>query len=209
MAESFHKAPLATGMRCRYPVVLSVPAHLRNLRGRPQVAILSRLARVAVRWSAHLTGVGPPAFTKDGRGTPQPSAGIHWSVTHKPAFVAGVATAAPVGIDIERMRTPAEGLYRRIASAEEWRLGLGMARPRLFYRLWTAKEAVLKAEGLGLRGLSRCRVIAIPDREHMLLAFDQRRWAVDHYYLPGHVVALTPGGEDIEWQVDPAWPQRC
>lgn len=207
MAVSFPEmTPPATGQRL-CPVVLSVPAHLRNLSGRPKVAILSRLARVAVRLSAQLTCVTLPAFDKNPQGAPQPIAGVHWSVTHKPAFVAGVVAAAPVGIDIEHVSTPTEGLYRRIAAKEEWRLGQNMAGALLFYRVWTAKEAVLKAEGVGLRGLSRCRVTAIASKEHMQLSFDRRSWTVAHHRLPNHIVALTWRGEAIQWQVDPKWPK--
>ena len=205
MAGSFPGKPPAEGPHGLYPVVLSVPAHLQDLRGRPQAAILSRLARVAVRLSARLSGVAAPAVEKNSRGVPRPSAGIHWSLTHKPAFVAGVVAAAPVGIDIEYIRPPSEGLYRRIATAEEWRLGRGMARSELFYRFWTAKEAVLKAERVGLRGLADCRISKLTDRRHMQLVYGRRTWSVRHYDLPDHVVALTCGHERIQWQVDPGW----
>lgn len=208
MVGSFQEALPTGGVQCLFPVVLSVPAHLRGLRGRPQVAILSRLARVAARLSARLAGIAPPAFDKDALGTPQPCGGIHWSITHKPAFVAGIAAMTPIGIDIEHIRPPSPGLYRRIASPAEWRLGQGMTQPRLFFRFWTAKEAVLKAEGVGLRGLSRCRITGIPDREKMQLAYDRQAWSVRHYYLSNHVVALTGRDEDIQWRVDPRWPAQ-
>lgn len=208
MAGTFPQAPLATDRQSLCPVVLSVPGHLHHLRGRPQVAILSRLARVSVRMSARLAGMAPPAFEKNQQGAPQPSAGIHWSLSHKPAFVAGIAATVPIGIDIEQVRSPSKGLYQRIASAQEWQLGQAMAVPSLFYRIWTAKEAVLKAEGIGLRALSRCKVTAIPDRQHMRLEIDQRNWTVTHYYIDRHVVALTCGHEPVYWQVDPAWPPK-
>ncbi len=185
------------------PVVLRVPAHLRRLRGRPQAAILSRLARVAVRLSARLSGVAPPVCAKNDLGAPQPENGIHWSLTHKPAFVAGVVAHAPVGIDIEPVGSPPEALYRRIAAADEWHLGSDPRAPRLFYRVWTAKEAVLKAEGVGLRGLSRCRVTAVPDQATMQLGFDARAWTVTHHYLETHVLALTCTHAPVEWRVDP------
>jgi hypothetical protein len=67
---------------------------------------------------------------------------------------------------------------------------------------------VLKAEGVGLRGLSRCRVTAIARRDYTQLAFDQRRWTVVHHRLVNHIVALTWRGEGIQWLVDPKWPPR-
>ena len=203
MPGSFPGRTSKGGLRRLCPVILRVPTHLQNLRGRAQVAILSRLARMAVRLSARLTGVVPPADVKDALGAPQPRGGIHWSVTHKLEFVAGVVADAPVGIDIEPVRSPNEALYNRIATVEEWHLSRDPQAPRLFYRVWTAKEAVLKAEGVGLRGLSRCRVTAIPDQRTMRLAFDGRNWTVAHHYFETHVVALTGTDAAIEWRVDP------
>ena len=187
------------------PVMLKVPPTVTHLRGRPQVAILSRLARVAVRISARLTGLAPVRCEKDDQGAPQPSHGIYWSVAHKPEWVAGVVATVPVGIDIEEIRPKPDSLYRRIAGADEWRLGAGMDRTRLFFRIWTAKEAVLKAEGLGLRGLSRCRLTALADQDRMRLRFDQRTWTIAHYDLPNHVAALTLVADRIRWQINPGW----
>ncbi len=203
MPGSFPGKTSTGGLRCLCPVILRVPTHLQNLRGRAQVAILSRLARMAMRLSARLTGVVPPADVKDALGAPQPQGGIHWSVTHKLEFVAGVVADAPVGIDIEPVRSPPEALYRRIAAVDEWHLGSDPRAPRLFYRVWTAKEAVLKAEGVGLRGLSRCRVTAVPDQATMQLVFDGRAWTVAHHYLDTHVLALTCTHAPVEWRVDP------
>ena len=190
---------------CLNPVFLKVPPSVAHLPGRPKVLILSRLARVAVRISARLTGLAPIGCEKDAQGVPQPSNGIYWSVAHKPEWVAGVVATVPVGIDIEKIRPQTDRLYQRIARAEEWRLGAGMAKTHLFYRVWTAKEAVLKAEGLGLRGLARCRLIAIADQDRMRLRFDQRSWTIIHYDLPAHVAALTLVADRIRWQINPRW----
>ncbi len=203
MAGSLRSEDTARGTRRLYPVVLRVPVHLRHLRGRTRVAILSRMARVAVRLSARLTGMAPPAFIKNDFGAPQPLNGTHWSLAHKPLFVAGVVADVPVGIDIETVRSPTEALFRRIAAGEEWRLSREPHAPRLFYRVWTAKEAVLKAEGVGLRGLSRCRVTAIPDQSTMCLVFDGRPWTVAHHLLDTHVLALTRSGPSVEWRFNP------
>ena len=93
-------------------------------------------------------------------------------------------------------------------TAEEWQLARRAISPWLFYRVWTAKEAVLKAEGIGLAGLSHCRVTAIPDGGVMQLAFGRRTWSVVHHDLPAHVVALTQVHSPILWQIDPGWPRH-
>ncbi|MEU4335725.1 4'-phosphopantetheinyl transferase superfamily protein [Micromonospora lupini] len=70
--------------------------------------------------------------------------------------VVAARAAGPVGVDVEEVRPlPALALARRwFAPAElAWLAGRGEAgRTADFLRLWTAKEAVGKALGLGLRG---------------------------------------------------------
>lgn len=75
--------------------------------------------------------------------------------------------AGPVGIDVERRRElPALALARRWYGPSElaW-LATRPARGRAvdFLRLWTAKEAVGKALGVGLRGGGLRRPVPVPD----------------------------------------------
>jgi 4'-phosphopantetheinyl transferase len=141
--------------------------------------------------------LGP--LEKDENGAPLPSNGIHWSLTHKSAFVAAVCSPRPVGIDIERLRQVNRGLEERIAAPAEWDLATAVDL-FLFFRFWTAKEAVLKAVGEGLTGLSRCRVRRIVDDDHMLLAYDRQPWTVTHRRIePDHLVTITSDCVDLRW----------
>lgn len=69
--------------------------------------------------------------------------------------VVAARAAGPVGVDVEEIRPlPALALARRWFSADElaWLAGRPeVGRAAEFLRLWTAKEAVGKALGLGLR----------------------------------------------------------
>ena len=57
-----------------------------------------------------------------------------------------------MGIDIEQVRSVKDGVMAKIADEQEWALAGGKA-PESFFRFWTAKEAVLKAMGVGFTGL--------------------------------------------------------
>lgn len=79
----------------------------------------------------------------------------HFNLSHCEGLVAcAVSRVAAVGIDVETVRHPApfELVSGHFAPAERlWLSGLEAARRDIgFFRLWTLKEAVLKASGDGL-----------------------------------------------------------
>ncbi len=85
-------------------------------------------------------------------------AGLHVSVSHCRAGVVAVVTspAGPVGVDVEVVRPlPWQQMAHRYLDAGEvdWLIGLPIdSQVAAFLRLWTYKEAVGKAYGVGLRG---------------------------------------------------------
>lgn len=184
-----------------YPVIMAVPDKVRHWTGPRRVQALSRLARAAARHSARRAGGRLGRLAKDGDGVPLPANGWYWSVAHKPDYVAGVAGPGPIGVDIEPVHPRNRNLFDKIAAPEEWALGRE-EEWRLFFRFWTAKEAVLKAVGLGLKGLSRCRVVAIDAPGRMTLEYEGRRWVVEQSFRNGHLAAIA--GEDV--QVKWVWP---
>ena len=184
-----------------HPVVLAVPDTMLTWTGRRKVLALSRLARAAARQSARRAGGLLGRLAKNSDNVPLPSNGWHWSVAHKPAFVAGVAGSAPLGIDIEPIQPRSRGLLDKIADPEEWRLG-DEDEWHLFFRFWTAKEAVLKAVGMGLKGLSRCRVLAIDDPCCMTLTYEGKTWTVHQSMRHGHLAAVASDGLSMRWR----WP---
>ncbi len=185
-----------------YPVVMPVPPFERDLSGKEKTARLSALARRALFRSAEKSGVTLDHLDKDERGAPLPFEGTHWSVSHKETFVAGVVAPAPVGIDIERVRPCDEALFRKTGTEEEWALGEGARDTHLFFRYWTAKEAVLKTTGAGFREFSQCRVSAIVDDHILALWYRDREWRVAHFYFDGHMAAVVKDGWDIVWSME-------
>lgn len=184
-----------------HAVILQVPDTIRARQGRRHVRALSRLARAAARRSARRVGIRLGGLTKDRDGVPLPAGGWYWSVAHKPAFVAGVVGAEPLGIDIEPYRRRSANLWAKIADGSEWRLG-NEEKWRLFYRFWTAKEAVLKAVGIGMKGLADCRVARIDDDACLTLVFQGQRWTVRQCFREGHWAAVACRGHPVVWH----WP---
>jgi len=184
-----------------FPVLLEVPAATRQLRGRELVQALSRHGRRALYRSAELRGADLGTLLKSESGAPLPSNGWHWSLSHKREVAAGVVASGPIGIDVEIRRPCSDALCRRIAAPEEWDLA-GDVSEAMFFRFWTAKEAVLKAVGIGMKALSQCRITAVADHRTTCLGYRGQDWRVAHLYAHDWVVAVTDAGAGIHWTLE-------
>ncbi len=186
-----------------YPVVLRVPLRHRGLTGKKKQSFLSAFARKAIFRSAQKSRITLGKIAKNEGGVPIPHSGYYWSLSHKTNFVAGVVASGPVGIDIERIRPVSTGLYRKTGKPEEWALG-GEQTPYLFFRYWTAKEAVLKAAGVGLRGMSACRVVQNVNDSMLRLAYEGQNWTVAQHVAEAHLVSVVKNDWQVEWPSDGA-----
>ena len=76
----------------------------------------------------------------------------HFSLSHSGEYAACALAREPVGVDIQKIRPVDLGVPRRSFSEEEQqKLRLSNAPEEELIRIWTLKEAVVKASGLGLR----------------------------------------------------------
>jgi 4'-phosphopantetheinyl transferase len=182
-----------------YPVILPVPPEARSLPPKRRVQFLSRHAREALRRSAERMDVELGPLEKDPRGAPLPFKGNFWSLTHKPEYVGGVVAPAAVGLDLEPVRPCSPALFRKTASEEEWALAADGDRLRAFFRYWTAKEAVLKTGGEGIRDLSRCRIARVESGSRLMVDYAGRVWPVDQFFFDGHVASVANSGFRVDW----------
>ena len=77
----------------------------------------------------------------------------HFNLSHSGDYVAVAISVEQVGVDLEQWkeRLPVADLAAHAFRPEEAAAIAGSTEPHLlFYRLWTAKEAVMKCTGLGL-----------------------------------------------------------
>jgi 4'-phosphopantetheinyl transferase len=184
-----------------YPVILPVPAEARHLPPKRRVEFLSRYAREALQMSAARIHVKLGPLEKDPRGAPLPFNGQFWSVTHKPQYVGAVVAPAVIGIDLEEIRPCSPALLRKTGSEEEWALASGADRQLTFFRYWTAKEAVLKTGGEGIKDLSRCRIARIAGDSRLFVDYAGNTWRVEQFYFDGHVASLANGAYRVKWSI--------
>jgi 4'-phosphopantetheinyl transferase len=185
-----------------YPVVLSVPDEGRSLSGRDKVVSLSKHARQALEISAKKSRIKVKSFLKNSDGIPQPFDGNYWSITHKPEYVGAVVAPKKVGVDIEKIRAFSKGLLRKTADDSEWRL-IDADPNILFFRYWTAKEAILKAVGTGVRDLLKCRIVEIVSDTKLIATYMDQDWMIDHLFFDGHIASVVSNSFDVSWSLLP------
>ncbi|MCY3003208.1 MAG: 4'-phosphopantetheinyl transferase superfamily protein [Planctomycetota bacterium] len=170
------------------PVVVLAPLPLVLPRGRERVELQRDHARRAVRESALAISASLGELTKTADDVPLPSNGWFWSLSHSPAHVAGVVSAAPIGVDVEESREARPELVERILGHAELELFAARGEDG-FLRTWTAKEALLKEFGLGLQALSCCCILRV-DADSLELRFDDLRRTV-HQFRFGTTLAAV------------------
>ena len=92
--------------------------------------------------------------------------GLHFNVSHSGDLILlAISSERAVGVDVERKRDVqrVEAMLRRWLSTEEQAAyaslhGAGASPSEAFLRLWSLKEARLKALGVGISGASRARL---------------------------------------------------
>lgn len=185
--------------RTIYPVILAVPDAVKKLKPKERVRFLSGHARRAVEISTEKSRIPLGQLVQDERNVPLPFNGNFWSVTHKPEYVGAVVAPSPTGIDIEKICERTESLFHKTASDAEWALAETTATT--FFRFWTAKEAVLKAAGTGLRELAKCRVVRILNDHHLDLEHNGKKWKVEHRFFNGHIASVIKNNFEVHWTI--------
>ncbi|WP_145199078.1 4'-phosphopantetheinyl transferase superfamily protein [Planctomycetes bacterium Poly30] len=173
--------------------------HQESTRPAPERVAAQRAAsRAALREAARLAACPDTQFQKSGeRGRPIPTAsGWHWSISHDATFVAAVLSRrGPLGIDLERIALRRRLLVERVADTNE-RAELGETADHAldafgFARLWTSKEAVLKAEQIGLPGLTECKLTGLDGEWRTRLTYRGEPRSVVHTRIGSHLVSLS------------------
>ncbi len=157
---------------------------------------------------AAMAGAPPSGWNRNADSVPLPNQGFCWSIAHKHDVAAVAISTGAVGVDVERIVPRGDDLLDAIASNDEWQL-VGQRTWSAAYRIWTAKEAVLKAVGVGMAGMDKCKVVECPDDMTTRVSYCGESWLVRHRYVDDVVVAIAGRDDAIEWHLadDRDWKQ--
>ena len=109
-------------------------------------------------------------------GKPYWENGPYFSISHCKAGIAVAVDGQPIGIDIETIRHADEELIARTMNEEE-RIGMD---ERKFTRLWTRKEAVVKAQGVGICSF-----------EQLQKTLDDGQWTLETFEKENYIYSIA------------------
>ncbi len=143
---------------------------------------------------------------------PEPPPVFGFNLSHSGEVVVLVTATGEIGVDVEERRTvpAAERLARRFFSPAERDFILALDDPdrdRAFLRIWTQKEAWLKAIGLGMgMPLREVETEADPAKPPQLFAIsgDRKkagRWSFAEAEIPGAVCVVAVQATTVELDV--------
>ncbi len=114
--------------------------------------------------------------------------GVHFNLSHCEGLVACLLTDCACGVDAEPIRQLRPRVADRVCSEAERRAIAESEQPDLlFTRLWTLKEAYVKAIGIGISYPMRT-VCFFPGTECIVSNHSESAFA--QFLLPGHVVSV-------------------
>ncbi len=167
------------------PIVHRFAIRTREAVHKQRAAAREALHRCAKTCSAPLTG-----WTQRSDGAPLAQHGWHWSISHKRRWACAALSRQAVGIDIEEVAPRRVPLYEEIGREQEWAMLGGRSWPA-FFRLWTTKEATLKANGVGIGAMPHCRLTHTIDDAHLVATYKSASWQVAHVAFDDHIVAVA------------------
>jgi len=155
---------------------------------------------------------GPPiAFELGAHGKPRLREGeLHFSLTHTGWHAMLAVGGSELGLDAEEIRAERidDELARRVmtdAEFERWARAPGTPQVESFFRLWSAKESLMKATGLGLTLGPRSFAVLVPDGLDLLpqVELEGRAWRLRELEAPpGIAMALATSDEGEVQRLD-------
>ena len=117
--------------------------------------------------------------------SPESESTIHFSIAHSARHVAIAFSRREVGLDLESERqVDTHSLSKRFFSAEEAVAVREAETPGFFFKLWTCREAAVKADGRGLSKLLGITRAVFPGESYadgLEILIGSERWHTLHW----------------------------
>ena len=145
---------------------------------------------------------------------------LQFNISHSQEYALyGFTYNYPLGVDLEYLRSMEDvaKIAQRFFSTQEYQLIAslsGQQQQKAFFQLWTAKEAYLKATGIGLTGSLADVNICLDQTDPCLQAIQGNKQATANWsmysYLPvvNYVAAIAIKTKTNQQQID-CWNWHC
>ena len=123
-------------------------------------------------------------FLYNEHGKPYLENGPFFSISHCKEGIAVAIDDQPIGIDIEHIRHADKDLIDRVMNEEE-RVGMD---DRKFTRLWTQKEAIVKAQGTGIYSFEQLKEIRSQESGFRIQTVEKEKYIYSIAYGKLHCI---------------------
>lgn len=141
----------------------------------------------------------------DPMGKPYLPGGPYFNLSHSGDKVVLLVAGRPSGVDIEEIAPWSEAVARKVYTPKERAWLKKQEGDGAFYRLWTAKEAIMKALGLGFRlppeSFEICTEEGTPNP---VLA---SRWYLQWREIDGHMLCCAVDSPAEDLCIQPVFPK--
>lgn len=127
---------------------------IRDVARRQEPLCAYFILRRAVWEQYHWQELPPLALTDKGKPYFPDVPAIHFSLSHTDGAVLAALSAAPVGVDVERLRPVGARIMRQLADTQD---------PAVFFDHWVQREALTKQTGMGV-GSSMHQELTVQER---------------------------------------------
>ena len=150
-------------------------------------------AGLLLRRSCGVTGDEQLIFGENGKPYLK-NGGLFFSISHSGDYAVLTVSGREVGADIEKIApvSVSGAVAARCFTPDELSWMRGQAADEAFYRLWTAKESVMKASGLGFSLSPKTFSVLPTDASAHRIA--GRSWFLHWLAYDGHVICSAVEG---------------
>lgn len=121
-------------------------------------------------------------------GKPELAEGPHFNLSHSGEYAVLAVSEESIGVDIEKIASFPKKIAARCFTKAENEWLLGRDEEAAFYKIWTAKESVMKATGLGFALAPKSfEVLPIADGEHII---NGKAWFFTFLEMDGHQICV-------------------
>ncbi|MBQ8015551.1 MAG: 4'-phosphopantetheinyl transferase superfamily protein [Clostridia bacterium] len=128
-------------------------------------------------------------ITADSFGKPCLPEGPFFNLSHSGDKVVLLVSDRPSGVDIEQIAPWSEAVAKRVFTPKEQKWLEAQSGTDAFYRLWTAKESIMKALGLGFRLPPES--FEVSTEENVPNSVCARDWYLRWAEIDGHILCCA------------------